>query len=79
MILRSLTGTRTISTNDLIKGYRKINYHADEIIAAIEIPSVKPESQIHFYKISKRRDLDIATVSGGFRVNLNFLEEKLKI
>jgi len=68
--LKSLSGTRAINMNDFIRGYRKTNCHIDEIITAVEIPTQRSESQVHFYKISKRKDVDIASVSGGFQIIL---------
>jgi len=70
LILRSLTGTRKISMSEFFLGYRETRCRTDEIITTIEIPNQKANSHIHFYKVSKRKELDIATVSGGFQVEL---------
>jgi len=68
--LRSKTRERNISIEDFIRGYRKTNLQKNEIIHSICIP--KPNKQIvRFYKISKRKDLDISTVSAGFRLELS--------
>ena len=53
-----------------ITGYRKTACRKSEIIYSIQIPHRKKEVQIRFYKFSKRRDLDISTVSAGFRLEL---------
>ncbi len=64
------SGERQISIEEFIKGYRKTDLQKGEIIHSINIP--KPSNQIiQFYKISKRKDLDISTVSAGFRLELS--------
>jgi len=71
IVLRSRRGSRTVAADSFIKGYRKTNTHPDELIAAVVLPRPSKTSRIRTYKVSKRRDLDIATVSGAFRVDLN--------
>jgi xanthine dehydrogenase small subunit len=67
--LTSKKGERTIPIEHFIKGYRKTALKKDEIIHSLVIP--KPENKlIRFYKISKRKDVDISTVSAGFRIEL---------
>jgi xanthine dehydrogenase small subunit len=61
---------RTISIESFIKGYRKTDLRKGELIHSIIIP--KPGNLlIKFYKVSKRKDLDIAAVSAGFRLELD--------
>ena len=50
--------------------FKKIQ-EAEEIIKLIEIPKLKNSTIVGAYKISKRHDLDIATVSAGFRIELD--------
>jgi xanthine dehydrogenase small subunit len=66
--LRSRDRKRKVTVDDFITGYRKTLCQADELITAIEIPEAKSDSPVHFYKFSKRHDLDISTTSGGFRL-----------
>jgi xanthine dehydrogenase small subunit len=61
---------RKIAIEDFITGYRKTACGSSELITAIKIPHPKRNLKIRFYKFSKRRDLDISTVSGGFRLEL---------
>jgi xanthine dehydrogenase small subunit len=42
----------------------------DEIIAAIEIPLLKPGTGFTVYKLSKRFDQDISTVIGAYRLRI---------
>ncbi|PKP16728.1 MAG: xanthine dehydrogenase small subunit, partial [Bacteroidetes bacterium HGW-Bacteroidetes-22] len=56
-------GQRTIDIGNLITGYRRTAILPDEIILEIKIPKPKPERNFKFLKLSKRRQMDIATVS----------------
>ncbi len=67
--LRSKTSERNISIEDFIRGYRKTNLQKNEIIHSIIIPK-HGDQFIRFYKVSKRKDLDISTVSAGFSLKL---------
>ncbi|MGH9427819.1 MAG: FAD binding domain-containing protein, partial [Terriglobia bacterium] len=71
IVLESLGSKREIHINDFIKGYRQTDRRADELITAVIIPKVQSGTTVKSYKVSKRKDLDIATVSGGFRLQLN--------
>jgi len=71
IILRSRRGSRTIPADAFVKGYRKTECRPDELITAVVLPLPLAESRVRTYKVSKRRDLDIATVSAAFRVDLN--------
>ena len=71
IILRSNRNKRTLAVDDFIKGYRKTACRKDELIVAVKIPRNSKNTKIKFYKFSKRKDLDISTVSAGFRLDLN--------
>lgn len=66
--LQSINGKREIPMTEFIVGYRKTQKQENEIISAIVIPKMNNNSIIASYKVSKRKDLDIATVSSGFRL-----------
>jgi xanthine dehydrogenase small subunit len=66
--LRSFTSERTVSIEEFIKGYRQTDLKNDELITGIIIPKADDGERISSYKISKRRNLDISTVSGAFRL-----------
>jgi xanthine dehydrogenase small subunit len=40
------------------------------LITAVHIPKLPADTFLHSYKVSKRKDLDISTVSGGFSLQL---------
>jgi xanthine dehydrogenase small subunit len=64
-------GQRQIPIDDFIVDYRKTALQDDELIAMVSFEKPAPEEIIRSYKISKRKDLDISSVSGCFRLQLN--------
>ncbi len=62
---------REILVEDFITAYRKTDIHTDEILALIMIVKPRKNEIIRSYKVSKRMDLDISTVSVCFRLALN--------
>lgn len=71
VVLESLNGRREITLDNFITGYRKTARKPDEIITSIIISKLTNGSIIKSYKVSKRKDLDISTVSAGFRLELD--------
>jgi xanthine dehydrogenase small subunit len=69
--LQALSGSRRMKVSDFITGYRRTDLRPDELIARVFIPRTPAGTIVRAYKISKRKDLDISTVSGGFRLRLN--------
>ena len=68
--LQSVTFDRIIRIDEFLKGYRSTHIRPNELITAIYIPKPEPGTIIKSYKVSKRKDLDISTVSGGFSLQL---------
>jgi xanthine dehydrogenase small subunit len=71
IILQSRRGIRRVKADSFVKGYRTTDRQPDELIAAVVLPQPPAVSRIRTYKVSKRRDLDIATVSAAFRVDVD--------
>jgi xanthine dehydrogenase small subunit len=71
VVLESLNGRREVSLDNYFIGYRKTSRKLDEIIIAVIIPKSTTGSFVKSYKVSKRKDLDISTVSAGFRIDLD--------
>ena len=71
IVLRSRRGTRTVAADSFAKGYRKTERQPDELITSIVLRRPSVLTRVRAYKVSKRRDLDIATVSGAFRLDLD--------
>jgi xanthine dehydrogenase small subunit len=61
-------GKRAVAIEDFFKGYRKTALKPGELIARIELEVPDRAEALRLYKISQRRDLDISTVSGAFRL-----------
>ncbi|MBI4548963.1 MAG: xanthine dehydrogenase small subunit [Ignavibacteriae bacterium] len=71
VILEGVNGRREFPVEDFITGYRTTRRKADEIITTIVLPKLDGRSWVKAYKVSKRKDLDIATLSGCFRLELD--------
>jgi xanthine dehydrogenase small subunit len=69
--LQTTDSGRIIHIEDFIKGYRITDLHKDELITAVHIPKPDLGTIIRSYKVSKRKNLDISTVSGGFSLQLD--------
>ncbi|MCW1912838.1 xanthine dehydrogenase molybdopterin binding subunit [Luteolibacter sp. GHJ8] len=67
VILVSAEGEREVLLDEFFVSYRKTVLRADELIRAIRIPR-KQEGRVAFYKVSKRREMDISIVAAGIRV-----------
>jgi xanthine dehydrogenase small subunit len=71
VILQSISGKREVFLDEYVTGYRTTVRMPDELIVAVILPKLTNGAKVKSYKISKRKDLDISTVSGGFRLELN--------
>ena len=68
--LVSLEGEREIPMREFITGYHATQRKENELIKSVSIPIPNDNTQVLSYKISKRKDLDISTVSGGFSLEM---------
>lgn len=68
--LQSESTGRILDIEEFIKDYRLTDIHPDELITALHIPKPEPETILRSYKVSKRKDLDISTVSAAFSLQL---------
>jgi len=71
LILQNKSGSREVNLKNFITGYHTTVLQKDELIKSIEISFVSDDSIIKSYKISKRKDLDISTVSVCFRLKMS--------
>ncbi len=69
VVLKSLAGTREVPLDRFFTGYRKTLREPSEVILAVRLPA-PGGAFVRSYKVSKRRDLDIATLSAGFSLTL---------
>ncbi len=70
------TASRQIPVNQFIVDYRKTALNKGEIIYKITFPK-RPDWKYRFYKVSKRKALDISTVSlaGGVKLSDNTVQD----
>lgn len=72
LIARSASKTTEIPMSEFFKGYRRTALAPDDILASIRIPLTKPKREFfRAYKQAKRKDDDIAIVTGALRVKLD--------
>ena len=69
--LRSAAGSREVNINDFYKGYKKFDLRPGELIARVRIPLPADDELLRLYKVSRRRDLDIATFTAAIRMRLD--------
>ncbi len=68
LLLSSAKGDRTVALKDFFTGYRKTLLQADEIIREIIVPRGDGAVRADYFKVSKRREMDISIVAAAFRV-----------
>jgi xanthine dehydrogenase small subunit len=64
-------GRRTVNINDFYKGYKKFDLRPDELLVKVRIPLPPSDELLRLYKVSRRRDLDIATFTAAIRMRLD--------
>jgi xanthine dehydrogenase small subunit len=69
--LINFEGRRQIPIEEFIVDYRKTALKNDELIGGISFMKPAPFEIIRSYKISKRKDLDISSVSATFRLSVD--------
>jgi len=70
VVLASLEGERTVPLSEFFTGYRQTVLKENEIMTAVIVPRALA-GRCEFHKVSKRREMDISTVSACFRVDVN--------
>jgi xanthine dehydrogenase small subunit len=71
VVLQNVDGMREVPIDGYITGYRQTVCKPDELVVGVVLPKPRPRAIVRSYKVSKRKDLDISTVSGGFKVELS--------
>ncbi len=75
VVLASLNGERALPISDFFVSYRKTALQPDEILKTIIIPRGGPKAGLtrkcQWFKVSKRREMDISTVAGCFTIDLD--------
>jgi xanthine dehydrogenase small subunit len=68
--LSSVSGSRDLPLDEFFLDYRKTALAPDEVIESLTIPRLWPGEVFFCDKVSKRRDQDISTVAGAYRLRL---------
>jgi xanthine dehydrogenase small subunit len=68
--LASVRGTRDVPLEQFLVGYRKTALEPHEVIQSVTVPRLRPGESFHCDKVSKRRDQDISTVAGAYRLRI---------
>ena len=68
--LVSIRGARELPLEEFFLGYRKTALAPDEVIQSLTMPRLWPGENFHCDKVSKRRDQDISTVAGAYRLRI---------
>lgn len=68
--LKSNKDSRSVLLEDFIKSYRKTDIKDDELIVAVEIQKLE-NCFVRSYKISKRKETDISTLSACFNLKID--------
>jgi xanthine dehydrogenase small subunit len=61
---------RTLNINDFYLDYRKTALAPSEILVGVNIPVLTDNQQLSLYKVSRRRDLDIATFTAALLLTI---------
>jgi xanthine dehydrogenase molybdopterin binding subunit len=75
LVLAGAGGERTLPVSQFFTAYRRTALRSGEILKTILVPRGAPASglkrQCAWFKVSKRREMDISTVAACFTVDLN--------
>jgi xanthine dehydrogenase molybdopterin binding subunit len=70
VVLASVARERTLELENFFVGYRKTALEPGEVLKKILIPR-GTKRRTRFYKVTKRREMDISTVAGCFAIEFN--------
>jgi xanthine dehydrogenase small subunit len=69
--LRSRDGVRWVNINEFYRGYKQLDLRPGELIVRVRVPLPAEEELLRLYKVSRRRDLDIASFTAAIRLRLD--------
>ena len=65
VVLDSTRGRRSLPIADFYRGYKRLDLKADELLAAVVVPLPGAGESVRLLKVSRRRDLDISTLTAA--------------
>jgi xanthine dehydrogenase small subunit len=69
--LQSVAGSRRVNINDFYHGYKEFDLAPGELLTRVRIPLPRQDDLLRLYKVSRRRDLDIATFTAAILMRLD--------
>jgi xanthine dehydrogenase small subunit len=69
--LRSANGTRSVPITNFYQGYKKLDMRPGELITRVRAPLPAKGELLRLYKVSRRRDLDIASFTAAIRLRVD--------
>ena len=69
--LASASGTRSVPINRFYQGYKRIDLRPGELLTRVRIPLPDDGDLLRLIKVSRRRDLDIATFTAAIWMRLD--------
>ncbi len=69
--LSSSRGARLVNINDFYRGYKQLDLEPGELLTRVIVPLPKEDELLRLYRVSRRRDLDIASFTAAIRLRLD--------
>lgn len=69
--LHGRDGERRVNINDFYLGYKQLDMQPGELIKRVHIPLPADDSLLRLHKVSRRRDLDIASFTAAILLHLD--------
>jgi xanthine dehydrogenase small subunit len=69
--LSSSGGVRLVNINDFYRGYKELDLEPGELLTRVTVPLPNENESLRLYKVSRRRDLDIASFTAAIRMRLD--------
>ena len=63
-------GLRRVDINDFFLGYKQLDMQPNELIVRVDVLLPPPEETLRLIKVSRRRDLDISTMTAAIRMRV---------
>lgn len=69
--LRSKDGVRELPIEDFYVGYRQTVLKPNEFLEYVTVPKLPADHIFKAYKLARRRDLDVASITGAFNIKVD--------
>ena len=69
--LTGTDGVRHVNANDFFLGYKELDLHPGELLTGVELLLPAEDELLRLYKVSRRRDLDIASFTAAVRMRID--------